>query len=74
MRRNYNKVATQGARDLEMMKQKPTLEQRALQILQVPSLSKPIQEAKPPPPTHSQSFHALTQASHLRGEVKFETG
>lgn len=73
MRRNYNKVATQGARDLEMMKQKPTLEQRALQILQVPSLSKPIQEAKPPP-THSQSFHALTQASHLRGEVKFETG
>lgn len=49
MRRNYNKVATQGARDLEMMKQKPTLEQRALQILQVPSLSKPIQEAKPPP-------------------------
>lgn len=40
-------------RDLEMMKQRPTLEQRALQILQVPSLSKPIQEAKPPQHTLS---------------------
>ena len=52
--------------DLEMMKQKPTLEQRALQILQVPSLSKPIQEAK------LSVISCPHTASHLRTEVKFE--
>lgn len=38
-----------------MMKQKPTLEQRFLQISQVPSLSKSIQQANPPLPPSSPS-------------------
>lgn len=65
-------------RDLEMMKQKPTLEQRFLQISQVPSLSKSIQQATPShtPPPHPhpnvQPFHARTQFL-IQTEVKFET-
>lgn len=58
-------------RDLEMMKQKPTLEQRALQIFQVPSLSKPIQQATNPPPplTFSHFMPSHSFSFPQRGEV-----
>lgn len=74
MRRNYNKVATRGSRDGEMMKQEPTLEQRALQILKVPSLSKPIQEAKHNPPHAPASVISCPHAAfYLQRKVNFET-